>query len=465
MKVAPLPANEQERLAALRKYGILDTEPEQVFDSMVQLATYICQTPIAAISLVDEHRQWFKAIAGLDAKETSRDVAFCAHAILQEGTMVVPDALQDERFFDNPLVASAPHIRFYAGVPLVTSQGQRLGTLCVIDNKPRELDAAQLEAIKVLADNVMAHLDLRLSHKHIRQYVDDLQLAATIFESSSEAMIVTDAQNRIITVNPAFTAMTGYSLGEVVGRNPKLLSSGRQHPEFYRDMWHALESAGHWSGEVWNKRKDDELYAEWLSINVIFNPDGSRRLHVAIFSDITQKKQADELVWRHANYDHLTQLPNRRLFRDRLEQNVRTAQRAGESLALLFIDLDYFKVINDTLGHDIGDKLLMEAAARINECVRNMDTVARMGGDEFTVILAQVGEARYAEKIAAAIISKLTAPFAIGGEQLNVSASIGIAVYPDDGLDSEQLLKNADVAMYAAKSNGRSRFSRFSNAD
>lgn len=464
MKVAPLPANEQERLAALRKYGILDTEPEQVFDSMVQLATYICQTPIAAISLVDEHRQWFKAIAGLDAKETSRDVAFCAHAILQEGTMVVPDALQDERFFDNPLVASAPHIRFYAGVPLVTSQGQRLGTLCVIDNKPRELDAAQLEAIKVLADNVMAHLDLRLSHKHIRQYVEDLQLAATIFESSSEAMIVTDAQNRIITANPAFTAMTGYSLGEVVGRNPKLLSSGRQRKEFYRDMWHALESAGHWSGEVWNKRKDGELYAEWLSINVIFNPDGSRRLHVAIFSDITQKKQADELVWRHANYDHLTQLPNRRLFRDRLEQNIRTAHRAGESLALLFIDLDYFKVINDTLGHDIGDKLLMEAAARINECVRKMDTVARMGGDEFTVILTQVGEALYAEKIAAAIIRKLTTPFAIDDEQLNVSASIGIALYPDDGLDSEQLLKNADVAMYAAKSNGRSRFSRFNNA-
>ena len=181
MKIAPLPANEQERLSALLKYDILDTEPEAAFDSMVHLASYICQTPIAAISLVDEDRQWFKAIVGLDARETSRSVAFCAHTILQDETMIVPDAKLDERFCDNPLVAASPDIRFYAGVPLVTSQGYHLGTLCVIDRVPRELSSEQLDAIRVLADNVIAHLDLRLSHKQIRQYADDLQLAATIF--------------------------------------------------------------------------------------------------------------------------------------------------------------------------------------------------------------------------------------------------------------------------------------------
>lgn len=223
---------------------------------MVQLATYICQTPIAAISLIDENRQWFKAIAGLDAKETSRDVAFCAHTILQDKTMIVADAQKDERFCGNPLVTSAPDIRFYAGVPLITSEGFHLGTLCVIDRVPRQLDAAQLDAIKVLANNIMAHLDLRLSHKHIRQYVDALQLAATIFESSSESMIVTDADNRIITVNPAFTAITGYTIDEVVGRNPSLLSSGKQPKEFYEKMWHALNTVGHWSGAVWNWRKN-----------------------------------------------------------------------------------------------------------------------------------------------------------------------------------------------------------------
>jgi diguanylate cyclase (GGDEF)-like protein/PAS domain S-box-containing protein len=307
----------------------------------------------------------------------------------------------------------------------------------------------------------MAHLDLRLSHKHIRQYVDDLQLAATIFESSSESMIVTDADNRIITVNPAFTAITGYTIDEVVGRNPRLLSSGKQPKEFYEKMWHALNTVGHWNGEVWNWRKNGELYAEWLSINVIFNTDSSKRLHVALFSDITERKQADELIWKHANYDHLTQLPNRRLFRDRLEQSIKLAHRSNDSLALLFIDLDRFKAINDTLGHDTGDKLLIEAAERINQCVRETDTVARMGGDEFTVILSQISDVSYAGKVAASIIQKLTEPFKIDGAELNVSASIGVAFYPEDGDNSEQLLKNADIAMYAAKNSGRGRFNTF----
>ena len=461
MKIAPLPSNEQERLAALRKYDILDTEPEAAFEAMVHLASYICQTPIAAISLVDEQRQWFKAIAGLDARETSRNVAFCAHAILQDETMVVHDAKADERFCDNPLVTSSPDIRFYAGVPLVTAQGQHLGTLCVIDRVPRVLSVEQLEAIKVLASNVMAHLDLRLSHKQTRQYIDDLQLAATIFEASSDAMVVTDADNRIITVNPAFTATTGYTISEVVGKSPSLLKSGKQRDDFYQEMWHVLNSIGHWHGEVWNLRKNGELYAEWLSINVIFNPDGSKRMHVAIFSDITKKKEADELLWKQANYDHLTQLPNRQLFYDRLAQKIIMARRGSDSLALLFLDLDRFKEVNDTLGHDMGDKLLVVAAQRINQCVREMDTVARMGGDEFTVILSQMTDPRDAGRIANTIIQKLSEPFMLGESQVTVSASIGITIYPADGADSAQLLKNADVAMYAAKRDGRGRCSYF----
>jgi GAF domain-containing protein len=176
MKIAPLPQNEQERLLELQKYNILDTEPEEVFDSTVQLANYICKTPIAAISLVDETRQWFKASIGLDAKQTSRDIAFCAHAILQEEPFIIEDAQEDERFFDNPLVTDGPKIRFYASVPLVNTQGMRLGTLCVIDTEKRKIDEEQIFAIKTLANSVMAHLELRLSHKKIRKYVDELQL-------------------------------------------------------------------------------------------------------------------------------------------------------------------------------------------------------------------------------------------------------------------------------------------------
>ena len=301
MKIAPLPQDELERLEELRKYSILDTEPEAAFDDMVKLANYICQTPIAAISLVDEHRQWFKAIDGLDAKETSRDVAFCAHAILQDETMIVPDALLDERFNDNPLVVGGPHIRFYAGVPLETPEGRHLGTLCVIDSVPRVLKEEQLKALSTLTDNIMAHLNLRLSHKNIRQYVDELQLAASIFESASEAMMVTDPANSIITVNPAFSSTTGYALDEVLGKNPRLLQSGKQAASFYNDMWDTLNSTGRWNGELWNKRKNGELYLEWLSVRALFNEDGTKRLHLAIFSDITKRNQAEELLQKHVD--------------------------------------------------------------------------------------------------------------------------------------------------------------------
>lgn len=458
MKIAPLPQNEQERLAELKKYNILDSEPEAIFGSMVQLATYICQTPIAAISLIDENRQWFKAIVGIDAKETPRDIAFCAHAILQNDPLVVADALLDERFYDNPLVTGDPGIRFYAGVPLITSSGFYLGTLCVIDTKPRQLTHEQLDAVKTLADSVMAHLDLRLSHKEIRKYVDELQLSATIFESASEGIVVTDRDNRIMTVNPAFTATTGYSISEVVGKNPSILSSRKQNKEFYEQMWNNLNNIGHWDGELWNKRKNGEHYAEWLSIKVVFNEDDSKRIHLAIFSDITEKKQADEIIWKQANYDLLTKLPNRQLFSDRLEHEIKIAHRTNRSLALLFIDIDHFKQVNDTLGHDIGDLLLIKATERISASVRESDTVARMGGDEFTAILPQIDSPEDAYRVVRAIIEKLAQPFDLNGNTVTISASIGLAIYPKDAMDGKELLQNADKAMYDAKREGRNRF-------
>lgn len=458
MKIAPLPDDEKARINALKNYDILDTEPDEALDAMVELAAYICDVPISAISLVDENRQWFKAITGLDAKETPRDVAFCAHAILQTTPLVVPDATKDERFYDNPLVTSQPDIRFYAGVPLATPEGNHIGTLCVIDREPRQLSQKQLDAIAILSKNIMAHLNLRFSHKRTRQYVADLQLAASIFDAASDAMLVTDADNRIITVNPAFTSTTGYTLAEVVGKDPKILSSDRQDATFYKQMWQSLEASGHWDGELWNKRKNGEEYIERLSINVIFNDDGRKRMHVAIFSDITEKKMAQEIIWKQANYDYLTQLPNRSLFHDRLEQELKLAQRSQKSVVVLFIDLDRFKEVNDTLGHAAGDTLLVQAAARISQCVRESDTVARMSGDEFTVILSQLNHADDASIVAHNIIQQLSQPFLINDIPVSISASVGIASYPEAGSDVVSILKHADKAMYAAKAAGRGQY-------
>ena len=459
MKIAPLPQNEKERLNELKKYNILDTEPEAVFDNMVHLANYICETPIAAISLVDESRQWFKAIEGLGAKETSRDVAFCAHAILEQEPLVVEDALEDERFFDNPLVTGGPKIRFYAGVPLVTQNGIHLGTLCVIDTKSRQIKEEQISAIKTLAQSVMAHLELRLSHKKIRKYVDELQISATIFETASENIVVTDANNCFITVNPAFTKTTGYTLEDVIGKSPKILKSGKQNAEFYSEMWKDLTRDGQWDGELSNKRKNGEIYVEWLSIKAIYNQDGTVRMYVATFSDITEKKRADEIIWKQANYDLLTNLPNRRLFDDRLKHEIKIAHRSKKLLALLFIDLDYFKDVNDTYGHEIGDKLLIKVTKRISETLRATDTIARMGGDEFAAILPQMENKNDISKVAELIIKRLSTPFDLSGISVTISASIGIAIYPKDSSSAKELLQCADKAMYDAKKSGRGRIS------
>ncbi|MEQ1620916.1 MAG: EAL domain-containing protein [Methylococcales bacterium] len=290
---------------------------------------------------------------------------------------------------------------------------------------------------------------------------EDMQLASMIYMNSGEAMMVTDAKGVIININPAFTKLTGYHFDEMIGKTPRVLSSGLHDWIFYQAMWHKLNIEGNWQGEIWNKRKNGDLYAEWLTINTIYNDDGSPFRRVALFSDITDKKRADELIWAQANFDPLTGLPNRSMFGDRLNQEVKKAHRSGLSLALMFIDLDRFKEINDVLGHDMGDELLKEVAKRLSSCVRESDTVARLGGDEFTIILSELDDTISAERIAHDILLKLARPIQLGNEVLYISASIGITFYPTDATSIEELQKNADQAMYSAKHQGRNRFNYY----
>lgn len=291
------------------------------------------------------------------------------------------------------------------------------------------------------------------------------QLAALVYRHTSEALLVCDEQNRIIAVNPAFTAITGYSEAEAVGRDPSLLKSGRQPESFYQDMWHALNTSGSWQGEIWNRRKDGETFAEWLTIDTIYRPDGGVDRRVAQFSDISKRKEVEEIIWRQANFDPLTGLPNRRNFLDRLHQELTRAERERAGVGLLFINLDRFKEINDTLGHEAGDELLRQAAERIRQCVRETDTVARLGGDEFTAILPMEASHHHINRIAQNLIEHLAAPFELLAEhQSYVSASIGITLYPEDGASPEDMLRHADQAMYAAKAEGRNRYHYFTPA-
>lgn len=323
---------------------------------------------------------------------------------------------------------------------------------------------ARGEAVRNVNDAIVGVRGIAVEITERKRAEESLKLSDLVYQNSSEGMLVTDADNRIVAINPAFTTMTGYIAEEVIGQTPAFLNSGRQDGAFYQAMWDSINTIGYWRGEIWNRRKNGEAYAELLTINTICNEDGSVHRRVALFSDITDKKDAEAMIVNQANYDQLTQLPNRRLFQDRLQQEIKKAQREGYPTAMLYIDLDRFKEVNDTLGHDVGDLLLVEAAQRIKSCVRDYDTVARLGGDEFTVILAELSDVSDIERIAQNIINSLTEPFSIKGRESFVSASIGIALFPEDATNVGDLLKNADQAMYRAKEDGRGRFHFFTKA-
>jgi two-component system CheB/CheR fusion protein len=285
---------------------------------------------------------------------------------------------------------------------------------------------------------------------------EQMRITARVFDQTGEAILVTDAKGRVQTANQAFSRITGYSLEEVVGQAPSLLKSGRHSEEFYRVMWNKLEQTGSWQGEIWNKRKSGEIYPEWLTINRVEDSRGELEHYVAVFSDISSIKNAQRKAEYLSTHDTLTGMPNRSLFQDRLRQALAQARRTKKRVALLFIDLDNFKTINDTLGHDVGDELLKQASTRLREAVRDVDTAARLGGDEFTAILTDCnGES--ASQVASRIVDELAASYEIKGHQLFVSASVGVAFYPEDGQDSAGLIKAADAAMYRAKEMGRNR--------
>jgi len=278
-----------------------------------------------------------------------------------------------------------------------------------------------------------------------------------IFDSAAEGIMLLDADLRIVQVNPAFSEITGYMAEEVVGRTPSMLGSGRHDPAFFGDLLATLLATGRWQGEVWNRRKDGDLYVQWMSavrIGEVDAPEG----FVATMTDITSRKQTEEKLRFRANHDALTGLPNRRLFEDRLQSAIASALRHGERFALMLVDLDRFKGVNDRFGHLAGDALLVEVGRRLQRCVRASDTVARLGGDEFAVILGEVGGREDAVEVAARICASMAEPFELGEGVAQIGASVGIALGPQDDADAEELQRRADAALYTVKHGGRGGF-------
>ena len=290
---------------------------------------------------------------------------------------------------------------------------------------------------------------------------DQLLLWSQVYQNSGEAIVITDSRNQIVSVNKAFTRITGYEADEVIGHSPQILSSGRHGPEFYQAMWHCISEHNYWKGEIWNRRKDGAVYPEWLTITTLKNSQDQISNYIAIFTDITTFKENEARIQHLAHHDILTGLPNRLLLNDRLEQALAHAYRRNNKVGILFIDLDRFKIINDTLGHHIGDLLLKEVAERLKNAVRVDDTVSRQGGDEFILILQDVSHADDVAHIAQKFVDTLSEEYHIENEVLRVTPSIGISLYPDDGNDIDTLIKSADTAMYHAKDKGRANFQFF----
>ena len=374
-------------------------------------------------------------------------------------TIALNDAAVDPR--SSPRMIERFGILSSLAAPLM-ADNKVIGVLMSTNRERRHTYSPhEITIMEAMAREAALAVHSQLLSNQRMEHEKELMLAAGVFRDTQEGIIITDARGRILRVNEAFTRITGYSIEEMIGRTPAQLRSGRHDKDFYKKMWMELKAAGVWQGEIWSRRKSGELYPEWLNISVVHNEQGKPVQYIGIFSDITEKKLSEERIYHLAHYDIVTELPNRALLQERLGQAVVHAQRHGKPTAILFVDLDYFKRINDTLGHALGDQLLQVIAQRLKGCVRKGDTVARQGGDEFIIVLNELQHEDDAAVVAEQILESVARPIQLDHHEVVISASIGISLYPGDAEDVASLLKNADAAMYRAKEQGRGIYQYF----
>ncbi len=347
--------------------------------------------------------------------------------------------------------------------PILRS-GKVFAVLCLYHAKINAFDCDIINLVTEMCNDVAFAFDNADREKRRQSLEKELKLAALVFQHSSQSMMVTDEHNRVIFVNQSYIDTTGYSLEEVKGKFPKVANSGRHTKLFFREIWQELNRHQYWQGRIWSRRKNGEIYPEWLTVNVVLDESDMPYRYVATLSDISDKVRSEETIWKQANFDMLTGLSNRYRMYRQLNDEIRLDEAEKTNLCVLYIDLDQFKEVNDTLGHQAGDQLLIEVAARISAAVPPV-TIARLGGDEFTVILTEQNNVEAVAHIAQGIIDKLSEPFHLSEDQrsIYISASIGIAFYPADAKDAGDLLKKAEQAMYLAKNTGRNRLNFYTS--
>ncbi|WP_182422215.1 EAL domain-containing protein [Aureimonas sp. ME7] len=447
----PMPVDEAERLEALETLSIFDTPPERTFDRIVAITSRIFQVPIALVSLVGRDRQTFKARIGLAACETGRDVSFCAHAIMDDEVFVVFDATNDERFAANPLVTGEPHIRFYAGAPLIDENGYRLGSLCIIDHKPREeFTANDREILSGLAASVVERMQVR---KIINENATNQIRLENITAASPDAIVAADGENVIRAWNAAAEVMFGFSAAEAIGQSLDIIIPSTLRAAHRRGLVRSVEGG---SSRLMGApitlsalRRDGSEFPIEISLSR-WTEHGELRFG-SIIRDITERKRAEDKLRHDAEYDHLTELFNRASLVRRLEE----AYRADEVVSVLMLDLDGFKDVNDNLGHAVGDDVLRVVALRLQRHINPNYMVARLGGDEFVVLIPGCGDPLVAHKLASELITLIEEPIELQQDVIHIGVSIGVALRTQGGCSGEELLGDADLALYQAKGDGR----------
>ena len=477
---------EADRLAALRAYQILDTLPEACYDDITRLAAQICGTPIAVVSLVDENRQWFKSTFGIDATETPRDVAFCTHCIPQNDLLIVPNALDDARFAANPLVTGDPHIRFYAGAPLTVPGGQNLGTLCVIDNRARQLTELQADSLRALARQVVV---LMVAHRQVRAF-ERMQAALRasedrfrLFMDHSPALaFIKDEAGRYVYINEPSTKKFDLPMEQWLGKTDVELW-GEENGSRIRETDLSIRASEKPSTNLQTVPTPDGRSEYWRDYKFTFRDVDGHKLLAGFAIDVTDEQRALAAVQlSEARYqlltvtlgdtvcdleaanaklkaisvtDGLTGVKNRRAFQERLNEEFDRAIRYRHPLSLLMIDVDHFKSFNDTFGHLEGDTALQQVAQILGECVRTVDFVARYGGEEFAILLPDTdyaGALTVAEHCRNAIA-------AADWPHRAVTVSIGASTITETMGDAFDLVREADQALYTSKAIGRNRVS------
>ncbi|MCW6509998.1 EAL domain-containing protein [Hyphomicrobiales bacterium BP6-180914] len=422
------------------------TASEPRFDKIVQLAVRLFGTSMAAVALIDQDRQWLKAQAGFAITETPRAVSFCTHTIRSDDVLTVLDTRSDTRFAQNPLVTGPPFIRFYAGAPLVTSDGHRLGALCVADTAPRlHFSAHKRQILTDLAALVVEQMYLRRGEL--------VRVAVTGFADATElALLSVDATGKIEFANQAATELFGYARHEMIGRSVDIIIPDRMQGAHRVGMARVL--AGEPSKltgktiELSARKRDGSEFPIEMSLSVWHNERGVGM--GAVIRDISERRERDGRLLRIANHDSLTGLSNR----GRLEQLIAATFLAGDAAAVLLLDLDGFKDVNDSVGHAVGDSLLQAVSVRLPTVLPPRATLARFGGDEFAVLLSGVGDPLQAQACGTAILTALETPFELAGHRFQVGGSVGFAVGPAHGEDPEELIASADFALYRAKQAG-----------